>query len=249
MLFLAGCGTQQPPAPPASAPAAATRAADVSTVDQASTERYRYEVHYPALAPRDAALASALRAYGEQRKREFLVAADAAPRLRDIEFVPWELHLRFDVRADTGDFLSVVATGDAYSGGAHGNPLIASFVLHRATGRVVTMADLFADPEDAERALGDYARRELVARRSAGRPPDEAELRRLKDGTAPRPENYAVFAIDGEGARPARGLVLIFPPYQVAPYADGTVEVAVPAAVFRDALRPAYRAAFETAAR
>ena len=111
------------------------------------------------------------------------------------------------------------------------------------------MADLFADAEDGERALGEYARRELVARRSAKRPLDDAELRRLKDGTAPRPENYAVFAIDGEGARPARGLVLIFPPYQVAPYADGAVEVAVPSPVFRDLLRPAYRAAFETAAR
>lgn len=245
-LLLAGCGAQEPPAPPTT-PTAATRAGDVSTVDQASTEHYRYDVTYPALAAPDATLAAALRAYGEQRKREFLAAAEGAPRSADTEFVPWELHLRFDVRADTGDFLAIVATGEVYSGGAHGNPVIASFVLHRAGDRVVTMADLFADAEEGERALGDYARRELVARRAAARPLDNAELRWLRDGTAPRPENYAVFAIDGDGARPARGLVLIFPPYQVAPYADGAVEVAVPASVFRELLRPAFRGAFEKA--
>ena len=243
-ILLAGCGAQEPSAPPTT-PASTTRADAVSTVDQASTERYRYDLQYPALAPRDNTLAAALRAYGEQRKREFLAAADNAPRSADTEFVPWELHLRFDLRADTGDFVSVVATGDAYSGGAHGNPLIASFVLHRASGRVVTMADLFADAEDGERALGEYARRELVTRRGATRPLDDGELRWLKDGTAPRAENYAVFAIDGAGARPASGIVLIFPPYQVAPYAEGVIEVAVPAAVFRELLRPAYRGAFE----
>jgi hypothetical protein len=244
MFLLAGCGVQELPAPPTT-PAATTRAADVATVDQASTERYRYDVQYPTLAPRDATLAAAMRAYGEQRKREFLAAAAGAPRPPDTEFTPWTLTLRFDVRADTGQFLSVVATGDAYSGGAHGNPLIASFVLHRASDRVVTMADLFTDAEDGERALGEYARRELVQRRGANRSLDDAEQRWLRDGTAPRPENYAVFAIDGEGARPARGLVLIFPPYQVAPYAEGTIEVTVPAAVFRERLRPMYRGAFD----
>lgn len=246
IFLLVGCGAQELPAPPTT-PSAATRAGDVSTVDQASTERYRYDVAYPALAPRDATLAAALRAYGEQRKREFLAAAEGAPRSADTEFAPWELHLRFDVRADTGDFLSIVATGDAYSGGAHGNPLIASFVLHRASDRVVTMADLFTDAEEGERALGEYARRELITRRGATRPLDDGELRWLKDGTAPRAENYAVFAIDGDGARPARGIVLIFPPYQVAPYADGAIEVAVPASAFRELLRPALRGAFEKA--
>jgi hypothetical protein len=244
-LLLGGCGTQDlPTATPQVAPAA-TRAADAATVDQASTARYAYEIHYPALAARDATLAAALRAYGEQRRREFLAAAEAAPRSPDIEFTPWTLRLRFDVRADTGDFVSVLASGDAYSGGAHGNPLIASFVLHRDTGRVVTMADLFADAEDGERALGEYARNALIRRRSETRPLDDGELRWLKDGTAPRPENYAVFAIDGDGARPARGLVLIFPPYQVAPYAAGAIEVPVPASVFRDLLKPVYRKAFE----
>lgn len=244
MLLLAGCGAQEQSIPQ-TMPAATTPTADVGTVDQASTDRYRYDVQYPALAPRDAKLVAAMRAYGEQRKREFLAAAEGAPRSADTEFVPWELRLRFDVRADTDDFLSVVATGDAYSGGAHGNPLIASFVLHRTSGRVVTMADLFVDAEDGERALGEYARRELVTRRSATRPLDDGEQRWLKDGTAPRAENYAVFTIDGDGARPARGIVLIFPPYQVAPYADGVIEVAVPAAEFGKLLKPAFRGAFE----
>lgn len=245
-LLLGGCGTQDLPAPHETPRVAASvRAADAAALDQASTDRYVYEIHYPTLTPRDAALATVLRTYGEQRRREFLSGAESARRAPDIEFVPWQLRLRFEVRADTGDFLSVLASGDAYSGGAHGNPLIASFVLHRDTRRVVTVADLFADAEDGERALGEYARRELTRRRNATRPLDDGEQRWLRDGTAPRPENYAVFAIDGDGSGPARGLVLIFPPYQVAPYAEGAIEVSVPAVVFRGLLKPAYRKAFE----
>ena len=42
----------------------------------------------------------------------------------------------------------------------------------------------------------------------------------------------------------ARLLRLLFPAYQVAPYAAGLQQVAVPAAQFVDLLRPEFRAAF-----
>jgi hypothetical protein len=65
----------------------------------------------------------------------------------------------------------------------------------------------------------------------------------VEEGTAPTPANFAVFLIDGLDTR-AIGVTVVFPPYQVASYADGPQQVEVPAKVFYDLLKPEYKDAF-----
>jgi hypothetical protein len=73
---------------------------------------------------------------------------------------------------------------------------------------------------------------------------DIQSMRRwIEKGTAPDAANFAVFLVDGLDTR-AIGVTVIFPPYQVAPYADGPQQVEVPAKVFYDLLKPEYKNAF-----
>lgn len=41
-------------------------------------------------------------------------------------------------------------------------------------------------------------------------------------GMAPKATNYGVFYLDG------KNLVVVFPPYQIAPYSSGSIEVKIP---------------------
>jgi len=149
---------------------------------------------------------------------------------------------------------SVLISGSSFTGGAHPNPLTASFVAHSSDNRLVAIGDLFGDETAAIKILSDEARAQLQGR-------FEAQLREqlgegdalekaLKDmrewverGTEPKAENFAVYLVDGLDSK-AIGLTLVFPPYQVAPYVDGAPQVEVPARLFHSILKPEYVAAF-----
>lgn len=232
-LLVGACDrTPAPSLPSATAPVALVDA----NVDAGGGDNYRYEIRYPALPPQDAPLAAALRAWGERQKHEFL--ADVGDRaVPEGANEAWQMHLDFALRAPGADFVCVLATGDAYSGGAHGNPLLASFVLHRPSRRVLALPELFVKPDAGLRVLATEARHALRERH-------RGNGRRIDDGTAPTAENYAVFLVDADAGGKARGLSLLFPAYQVAPYAEGPQQVDVPAARFRDLLKPEFKAAF-----
>src|SRR5690606_26123162 len=87
-----------------------------------------------------------------------------------------------------------------------------------------------ADVEPAER-------NEIL--RSAGRMIDE--------GTEPQAQNFSQFEPVLDRAR-IRALRLVFPPYQVGPYADGTQSVEVPAELLLPRVAPEYRELFQPAA-
>jgi len=118
---------------------------------------------------------------------------------------------------------------------------------------------VFAAPVDdaggaALATLSEEARRQLEGRyetRLREGTPDQAQASALKKmrewverGTEAKPENFAVFLVDGLETK-AIGLTLVFPPYQVAAYADGTQQLEVPAKVFYPLLKPEYREAFQ----
>jgi hypothetical protein len=247
-IFLAAllaltCSACQRAADPAPKSAPSGTLAPGAGVDEVSNSQYRYEIRYPPLSTADYVLLPSLRRYAETVKSDFLRNVEQAPETSDAPTPPWQLDLAFDVRSHTPHFVSVVASGSAFTGGAHGNPLLASFVLHRPTGRVIAIGELFGDPDDALRVLGDFARAQLM-RRDSTAATDAATQRRIVDGTAPRPENYAVFAVDGSVDDRAPSLLLMFPTYQVAPYAAGVQEVTVPPAIFTALLKPEFREAF-----
>jgi hypothetical protein len=212
---------------------------------------YSYKIHYPELDPAWQALHDALHAYAETQKKDFLAAqgGERSPNAGD-----YQLDITFTVARRTDDFTSVLVSGSSFTGGAHPNPLTASFVAHNVDNRLVAIGDLFTDENAALKILSDEARAQLQGR-------FEAQLREqlgegdaltkaladmrawVERGTEPKRENFSVYLVDGLESK-AIGLTLVFPPYNVAPYVDGAPQVEVPARLFHAALKPEYVAAF-----
>lgn len=273
-LALAACQqpTGSPPASAAGISAAGTGASTAPVItappvsagtaglpgNHAATAQYKIAISIPDLPATAKPLADALRATADDAKRQFL---QALPDPDDDSTSPprqYELQLEFTVAARTAAFTSVRETGDVDTGGAHPAPVEGTFVFDHGAGRVITLDDLFAQPDGARKALADFARARLAKRLSADAPkPGEASpaadrewranMQQMLDyGTKPTNVNFALFVVRAGASEAAAspGLTLVFPPYQVAPYSAGTQTVEVPASVFARFLKPAYRGDF-----
>ena len=248
-LLLASAGCDRQAAPPLRTAAAAEVHADVDT---GKGSGYTYAISFPSLDPQWHALDKAIRGFAAAQKKDFLDAS-AADRYKGIDYA---LDVNFTVARRTADFVSVAASGSSFIGGAHGMPILASFNLDLATGKLTTLPELFADPQAGLNALSTECRRQLEGRYEAkvrenpgattpARQASDIQFmkRWIEKGTVPDAANFGVFLIDGLDAR-AIGLTVVFPPYKVAPYADGPQQVEVPAKVFYELLKPAYKDAF-----
>ncbi|HEX7370310.1 MAG TPA: DUF3298 domain-containing protein [Rhodanobacteraceae bacterium] len=273
-LILAACGQQAPQptsaAPSASpviaAPTTAAAPAPASTVplpgDHAVTKRYKITITLPKLAAADQPLADALRTTADNAKRQFMQALPDPTQLPEFANRQLELLLDFKVSAQTPAFTSVRETGMQDTGGAHPLPVQGTFVFDRKAGKLIALADLFTDPDSARKALANFAHDALLKRFLASAPkPGEGSpealrewkanmLQMLDDGTKPTSVNYSTFIVRaGATASDASpGITLVFPPYQVAPYVDGTQTVDVPSNVFAHYLKPGYAGDFASSA-
>lgn len=226
--------------------------------DHATTRHYRIAINLPALPADQKPLADAMRATADNAKRDFLQALPDPDELPQFANQRFELRLDFKVVANTPAFTSVRESGTQDTGGAHPIPVDAAFVYDRKAGKLVTLDDLFADPDAARKALANFAHDTLLKKFMAQAPSsDEGSpeairewktgmSRMLDEGTRPTTVNYSVFVVraGATDAAASPGLTLIFPPYQVAAYVYGTQTVEVPTAVFAKYLKPAYRDAF-----
>lgn len=213
--------------------------------------RYVVGISYPPGVDADPGLARALHDYAEAARgelRQSLEALDAPPT------APYELSLGFRETLRTDEVVAVAADGSLYTGGAHGQPLVARFVWLPRQQRMLTAQTLLASAAAWE-PISSYVGEQLgVAAHT--RAADEAlapeersqllsgALKMIADGTGPDPANFAQFeplaAPDGRIV----ALRFVFPPYQVGPYADGVQAVEVPAAVLRPYLAEDVRGLF-----
>lgn len=258
LLALASCRQEAPQPGPGEAPAPAdappaTEPPPVVLEDVSElTPRYMIGISYPAAARKYPGLATALKRYAEAARGELMQAVQGMGDERPP--APYDLSLSFTEVHDTPRLVTIAANGSSYTGGAHGNPLIARFVWLPQERRMLTSEALVPDAK-AWVAISDYAREQLHTRLSqridgdATDPADRAELMRsagrmIDEGTGPNAENFAQFepvlAPDGR----IRALRFVFPPYQVGPYADGVQSVEVPAGVLLPRVAPAYRDLF-----
>jgi hypothetical protein len=219
--------------------------------DAGHGEGYSYRIHYPSLDAKWQTLHDALHTYAERQKKDFLAAQGG---VRSPNAGEYQLDITFTVARRTDDFVSVLVSGSVFTGGAHPNPLTASFVAHTADGRLLALGDLFTDPTAALKIMSDEARAQLQGRFEAQLREQigegdklEPALKEMREwverGTEPKAENFAAYLVDGLDSK-AIGLTLVFPPYQVAPYVDGAPQVEVPARLFHSLLKDEYVAAF-----
>ncbi len=239
-------------------PAATASAAANPLEEHVATARYRIDVSYPALHADEAPLAAMLRRIAGAAKRDFLRSLPDPGTFPEFAGRQLQLRMDFKLAARTSEFTSARETGFQDTGGAHPAPIDAAIVYDIHAHRTITLDDLFSNPDAARRALADYARAELTKGIMAQAPkPGEGSAEALKEwkanakqmidhGTQPTQQNFANFIVRATDnpLDPSPGLMLIFPPYQVAAYVYGTQTVFAPTAVFAQLLKPQYRNAF-----
>lgn len=242
--------TPAPAAAPVEAPAAPERVVSMEDVIE-HDPRYVVGISFPPSAASQPGLASALYDYAQSARAEL---QQAVAGLEQPPTAPYELSLGFRSLLESPDVVAVAADGSLYTGGAHGQPLVARFVWLPQRDEMLTSSRLLASAADWG-PVAEYIGEQLAAAahtRAADESLDPADRRRLLggvlkmigEGTRADPANFAQFEpIQGAGGK-LGGLRFVFAPYQVGPYADGVQYVDVPAAVLRPHLAQDYRDLF-----
>jgi len=256
MLSTSACQRQgsapASPSRPAAATAAATPTAPILQDVVERDPRYMIGISYPAIANRYPGLAAELKRYANGARAELMQAVAGMGGGKST--APYDLSLAFTPLVVTPQLVAIAAEGSSYTGGAHGNPLVARFVWLPQADRRLTVLDLVPDRAawtDISGRVREQLHTALSQRVDADAlPAAEREDvlrgagRMIDAGTGPDPANFAQFepvlAPDGRIA----ALRFVFPPYQVGPYADGTQTVDVPADVLLPKIAPAYRHLF-----
>ncbi|WP_028914948.1 MULTISPECIES: DUF3298 and DUF4163 domain-containing protein [unclassified Pseudoxanthomonas] len=259
ILPLAACRDDSAPAPAApaedvvapdaagAAPAAPVRLEDVIERDP----RYMVGISYPPGMEAYPGLAAALQAYAQQAREELMQAVEA---LDAPPAAPYDLSLGFRLLMQSPQLVAVAADGSVYTGGAHGQPLVARFVWLPGRGEMLTAERLVPSAEGwqvvARQVAEQLAASAQVRAIDGALSPQERKslldsaLRMIDEGTGPDPANFAQFepvpAPDGRIA----ALRFVFPPYQVGPYADGVQYAQVPAATLLPYVAGEYQALF-----
>lgn len=243
----------QPDAAPAQAPATGAAAAVPELKDVIETnDAYIVGISYPPTLNKYPGLAQAVAAYSEAARAELMQAV--AGFGNDKPSAPYELSLSFEQVVETPELVAVAADGSRYTGGAHGEPLVARFVWLPSQNKLLTAKELVPKVEGWA-AIGAYIREQLhtsvSVRADADELPPEERLqfvrsadKMIDEGTEPDVDNFSQFQpiIGADGKVIA--LRFVFPPYQVGPYADGTQTVDVPAAVLLPYVAPEYAGLF-----
>ncbi len=131
---------------------------------------------------------------------------------------PQSLTMGFDVKQASTELLVILVWGSEFTGGAHPNPTFYLLMLDPTTGQRVAVSDLFTPRVNYLERLSEVSRLQLK------NDPDNlmGDSEWVNTGTEPKRENFALVWPEGED------LVIMFPPYQVAPYAAGPQELRVP---------------------
>lgn len=256
VLSAAGCDREAGPAAEQSAsqgPASQATPAPAALQDVSEQTRdYIIGISYPPVANRHPALGAELRRYAEAARADLMEAVNT----RKDGDPPYELVLPFAELHVSPTLVAIGVDGSSYTGGAHGNPLIARWLWLPNEQRFITARELVPDAKGWE-AISRFVREQLHTALSqrvdadALTPQERAEVLKgagqmIEQGTEPDPEHFSQFEpVIGADGR-LRGLRFVFPPYQVGPYSDGTQTVEVPASQLLPHVAPAFRGLFQT---
>lgn len=143
------------------------------------------------------------------------------------------IEVGYDVMYADDDLISVLFGEDTFTGGAHPNHDYFTLTYDLKSGRELKLADLFKTGAKYLSTISAYAIRDLKARKD----PDTGENMGIaqdifEDGAKPTAANYRCWNLS------KKGLLITFPPYQVAAYAYGPQSVIVPYSQLKAIARP-----------
>ncbi len=179
-------------------------------------KHYAIGVTYPKL--RNSAATDYLKVFAEEQIATFKAESVPESLPEDTFQQVYTLSVSYDVvRSTTVDtFIFLIATD---TGGAHGLQATKTFSFTRE-GALLSIGDLFTTGPQGLKTIAPYVIETL----------NEGEFvipEWIAEGAAATEENYQSFVITNDG------IEVIFDPYQVAPYAAGTVRISVPLSVFK----------------
>ncbi|MBB3806102.1 MULTISPECIES: DUF3298 and DUF4163 domain-containing protein [Xanthomonas] len=260
LALLAGCtqrepATPEPAGPAADAAASATPAQEPLLVQSGpledvieQTPAYMVGISYPRGLDAYPELTALIRNYANAARGELMEAVSGLGN--DKPAAPYELSLAFETLVQTADLIVVSADGSRYTGGAHGDPLVARFVWLVKERRQLTAQAMIPDPAGWEKIGRDVAAQLHAAatqRVEADRVPVEEQAeqvasadRMIAEGTAAQVDNFAQFVPVLNATGQIAAVRFVFPPYQVGPYSDGTQTAEVAASTLLPWVAPEY---------
>lgn len=139
--------------------------------------------------------------------------------------VPWSFILDCNVKSQSNNLISVYFLTETYEGGAHPDHAVYTLNYDLKNNKKLNLADLFKPGSDYLNIVSKYCIEYLLQKNM----PDSDWINK---GASAKQENYKNFYLTGEN------LVIVFPRYQVACYAEGEQEVAIPYTYLKDILNP-----------
>ncbi|APO97094.1 DUF3298 and DUF4163 domain-containing protein [Xanthomonas vesicatoria] len=259
LALMAGCTQREPDAveqpEPAADAATATPAPEPLMVQSGPLEdviehapAYMVGISYPRGLDAYPELTALIRKYAQDARSELMEAVSGLGN--DKPAAPYELSLAFEKLLQTADLIVISADGSRYTGGAHGEPLVARFVWLIKERRQLTAQALIPDAAGWEKIGHDVAAQLHAAatqRVEADRVPVEEQAeqvasadRMIAEGTAAQVDNFAQFVPVLNAAGQITAVRFVFPPYQVGPYSDGTQTAEVAASTLMPWVAPEY---------
>ena len=201
--------------------------------------------------PSEAAAIPKLNAQFEKEMREFradalkTAAEDKAERGPEIPFNGHYLKKVWETFGSSGRLLSIAASVDTFTGGAHGNSVYHAMLWDRQADKAIEVADLFTDAPAAFALLTPFYCSELDKQRAEKR---EEPLPLKGDDwmTQCRPlaeQTVAPADTDGDGRFDL--MKVLIEPYNSGPYAEGSYEVDMPiTSALKALVKPQYAGSF-----
>ena len=188
-----------------------------------STDNYDLKIDYPDVENKK--IKNKIDEYVKKQKDDFL---NNVKVVEDIEQPKYDFNLSVNVN-DYKDITHVYMLTYAYTGGAHYTRDDTSLYYDNKTKEFVDLKYFFKDDETFKKlsSIAYYYVLKLEDKTF-----DELWVKR---GTDPTIDNYRHFNFKDEG------LEILFPPYQIASWADGEIKITIPYEEINDLLKEEYR--------
>ena len=188
-----------------------------------STDNYDLKIDYPDVENKE--IKKKIDEYVKEQKDNFLNNVKA---VENIEQPKYDFNLSVNVN-DYKDITHVYMLTFAYTGGAHYTRDDTSLYYDNKTKEFVDLKYFFKD-EESFKKLSSIAYYYVL--KLEDKTFDELWVKR---GTDPTIDNYRHFNFKDEG------LEILFPPYQIASWADGEIKITIPYEEINDLLKEEYR--------
>ena len=188
-----------------------------------STDNYDLKIDYPNVENKK--IKKKIDEYVKKQKDDFLNNVKA---VEDIEQPKYDFNLSVNVN-DYKNITHVYMLTFAYTGGAHYTRDDTSLYFDNKTKEFIDLKYFFKD-EEAFKKLSSIAYYYVL--KLEDKTFDELWVKR---GTDPTIDNYRHFNFKDEG------LEILFPPYQIASWADGEIKITIPYEEINDLLKEEYR--------